>query len=91
VQLVRTAQELHAGHLRHPLRRDHDGNLGRPCPELPERREGLRRRALGNDAVVVAEADAKITGERVQHVFLVIDHEENRLPHLLLLRRPGRP
>src|SRR3954451_20663363 len=35
--------------------------------------------------MVGAEADAEISGERIQHLFLVMDQQENRLPHLRLL------
>jgi hypothetical protein len=79
VNLARFVQELDAGHRGHALIDQEQRHQVAALPQLADRVERLGPRCGGHDPVVAAKPAAQIQRDRVQHLRLVVDGEDDGL------------
>ena len=80
-QLQRGGQELDAGHLRHPLVGDDEGQRGLAEGEAADDVEGGGAGVGGEDRVLRPEVAAELALDGAQDGGLVVDDEDHRVRH----------
>jgi len=79
--LLGLGQKLDAGHLRHALVDQKQGDRGVALLKLLQDFEGFRAIAGTDDAVVAAKVSAQIAADGVQDLRLIVQRQDNGLYH----------
>lgn len=79
-QLAGLYEIVRAGHRRHPLVGDEQGDLVAAASQLAQQVQTLLARGGAHDAVALGESSAKVAGECGKHGRLVIDREYRWAP-----------